>query len=165
MTGRDTRSGRLITPTEKRAIKALQPLPEGLKDWAQLIVQLTISGKYWATPTDMKPGGALYNAIRVRAVRNRQGKAIQAFRKRYGVQSNGRLRDVFPREFLELPANKQEEVIDRSKRAGGEVLCIAKVESARRRANFIQSMAPTDPELKSELTAVVKERLETVPRN
>jgi hypothetical protein len=165
MTGRDIRSGNLVASAEAEAIKALPPLPEGRKKWAKLIVQLTLSGRYWARPDAMKPAGDIYEAIKQSAVRNRLRKAISRFQQHYEVLNNNQRRGVSPREFLRLSEAQKLAVIDKSERAGDEPLDNVKSTHVAKKAETIMAMVPTQSELTLELTAVVEDRLKTVLRN
>jgi hypothetical protein len=171
MTGRDIRSGNLITSAETKAIKALPPLPQGRTKWAKLIVQFTLSGRYWARPDAMQPKGTLFEALKERAMRNRQGKAVRKFKGRYAIRRddsipiNDPYRGIEPSEFVRLSQDKKLEVIDQSKRASKEPLDCTKCIRVTSQAENILAMEPTKNELQRELIAVVNERLRTVPRN
>ncbi len=166
MTGREIRSGKVISSGERRAILGLRPLPAGRAAWTKLIVKLTLSGRYWTNRSEMKPRGKIYEALAESAVRNRKGKAQRAFKQRFAVLSNGDKRGIYPKEFLEYPAERQLEVIDCSRRTGGrEPLDEEKARRTWARANAIQTMVPTPLELERELTVQVVDRLKTNPRN
>ncbi len=165
MTGREIRSGKLVTAKEKRAIKALQPLPKGRKKWAKIIVQLTLSGEYWAKHSALEAGGAIYKALAASAVRNRKRKLAEIFADRYHSKIRGRdTRKISPDGFLLLSADEKMKVIDRSPRAGGAFLDEAKISAVSHRAAKIVNMTATPYELKLALREVVEGRLKTVPR-
>ncbi len=165
MTGRDSRSGNVLTAKERRAIKSLRPLPRGQKAWAKLIVQLTLCGKYWAKDTAMERDGNLYKEIAESAVRNRRGKRIKAFKSRYALLHDSRERPIGPDEFLRKTDNERMAVLDCSIRGNKDPLSVAKATSAFQRASQIVNMRPSFGELKRELIIQVESRLISVPRN
>jgi hypothetical protein len=153
----DLRSGNTISPKEAHTIKALPPLDDQSREaWARLIVKLTLSEKYWTKRSDLRPDGKLFEAIAARAVRNRQGKSIRQFRKRFGM---------IPSAFLKLPNASKCEVKDSSIRAENEPLSEAKAARVTKQAEKIVAMKPSPAEFQRELLLVIKERLETNPRN
>lgn len=164
--GIDIRSGRRVTAVEKRKIKSLRPLPNGLSEWAGLIAALTSSAKYWATSADLQPGGKLYSILAQAAMRNRQGKQVKLFRRRYAVRDNaGKLHGILPDSFLKLSHQQQQEVIDQSARAGNEPLSVSAATKTASRAKGIVDMRPSASELRQQFVEVVGQRLKTVPRN
>ena len=165
MTGRDSRSGRILTAQERRMIKSLRPLPEGQKAWAKLIVQLTLCGKYWSKSTALKKDGYIYKEIAESSVRNRRGKRIKAFKSRYAIFRHSRFRAVSPSEFLKLTNDEKMAVLDCSARGKRNPLSIVKATLASQRASQIANIRPTFGELERELTIQVKDRLKSVLRN
>ena len=166
LTGLDIRSGKKATTAEAKAIKALPSRDTrlGRKLWAQLIVELTLSGKYWANAGEVGSGGWLYDKIAKSSLRSRRGKRAMIFKGRYGVKAATGYRGVSPREFIDLPAVKKVEVLDMSLRGQNEPLSAVKVVSVSARAEKIEHMAATPKELKRGLIEEIERRLASIPR-
>jgi len=170
--GIDMRSGNRVSPEEERAIRALPELDEKRRGtWALLILELTVSGKYWTISAALNAGGKLYESIAARAMRNRQGKRVRDFKSRYALPQidargewRGEWRGIAPVDFLKLADAKKGEVVDRSSRAGEDPLIGRKLKTAVDRAKKIAEMKASPAEIRSELFVEIQDRLMTIPR-
>ncbi len=88
------------------------------------------------TQDDSTTSGAIYREIVEQSRRNRLGKKIRAFKKRYGIS---------PARFLELTDDAKMEIRDMSARGKGEQLNAAKATRVTHKANSISGDSDSSP--------------------
>ena len=134
-------------------ITALRDRRVAPKDWANIISEIAMEGSFLCPPQALQEGGPIYEIIRESAVRNRKGKRVRAFERKFCMS---------PQSFLKRSDAEMLQVITSG---GQEPLNFVQATRAKTRAEDIVQMQPTDAELRSRLKVLVLDRIKTVPRN